>query len=160
MTKNSERAAPYKPATYASIQTPNGSSAVSACSTAVSYLDRSTLFRRINTLFYFILYQESTCFHNQVKRKPTSKPRGPKKEEKYICVGAAKAGRPRMRYPAFRYVPMTFLLFGLLQCLLSDVAPATLQIPSALQHSHRRPKYPAEYSGLSPRSDVVVWWCY
>lgn len=55
---------------------------------------------------------------------------------------------------------MPFLLFGLLQCLLSDVAPATLRIPSALPHSHRKPKYPAEYSELSPRSDVVVWWCY
>lgn len=39
-------------------------------------------------------------------------------------------------------------------------APATLQTLSALAHSHRRPKYPEEYSGLSPRSDVVEWWCY
>ena len=55
---------------------------------------------------------------------------------------------------------MPFLLFGLLLLLLSDVAPATLQIPSALRHSHRKSKYPAGYSELSPRSDVVVWWCY
>lgn len=73
MTKNSERAAPYKPAAYASIQTPNGSSAVSACSTAVYY------------------------------------------------------------------VSILFLLFGTLQCLLSDVALAILQISSALSHSHRWP---------------------
>ena len=65
-----------------------------------------------------------------------------------------------MRYPAFRYVSMPFLLFGLLQCLLSDVAPATLQIPSALPHSRRRPKCLAGCSGQWPRSDVVVWWCY
>ena len=43
---------------------------------------------------------------------------------------------------------------------LFDVAPAILQIPSALPHFHRKPKCPAGYSGQWPRSDVVVWWCY
>ena len=65
-----------------------------------------------------------------------------------------------MRYPAFRYVPMLFLLFGLLPFLLSDVALATLQIPSALPHSHRKPECQVKCSGRSPQSDVVVWRCY
>ena len=55
---------------------------------------------------------------------------------------------------------MSFLLFGLLPFLLSDVAPATLQISSALPHSYRTRKYQAEYNERWPRSDVVVWWCY
>ena len=43
---------------------------------------------------------------------------------------------------------------------LFDVAPAILQIPSALPHSHRRPECPAGCSGQWPRSDVVEWLCY
>ena len=53
-----------------------------------------------------------------------------------------------------------FKLFCFLCAQFSTADSATLQIPSALPHSHRKPKYPAEYSELSPRSDVVVWWCY
>ena len=43
---------------------------------------------------------------------------------------------------------------------LFDVAPAILQIPSALPHSHRRPECPAGCIGQWPRSDVVEWLCY
>ena len=53
-----------------------------------------------------------------------------------------------------------FRLFNFLCALFSTAASATLQIPSALPHSHRRPECPAGCSGRLPQSDVVVWWCY
>ena len=53
-----------------------------------------------------------------------------------------------------------FRLFKFLCALFSTAVSATLQIPSALPHSHRRPECPAGCIGQWPRSDVVVWWCY
>lgn len=62
------------------------------------------------------------------------------------------------------YLTIMLMLFLNLDCSVLwfhfDNVRATLQIPSVLPHSHRKPECQVKCSGLWPRSDVVEWLCY